>query len=90
MTWNHANTDKDYRDYTLRLPWVEGMGGVLRLSFDLHAQSAYLCTRLDTADGDEVYDNEYEGGVDVPLAWANAIASGVDGFTLTPTEEAAS
>lgn len=87
MTWTEGVTASGFRDYTLRLPDVNGHGGLVRLSFNLDDTTAHLCVRLDNEDGEGFFDNEAEGGTRVPLAWANAIASGVDGYTMTPTTE---
>ena len=89
MNWimNGDAGDAPYRDYTLYLPDVNKHGGQLRLSFDLEGGYAYMSIVLDDEDGTRFVE---EGWINrVPLAWANAIASGVDGFTMTPTEEVA-
>ena len=87
MTWTDGVTASWFRDYTLRLPDVNGHGGLVRLSFNLNENIAHFCVRLDDENGEEYFDNETEGGTSVPLTWANAIASGVDGYTMTPTPE---
>jgi hypothetical protein len=80
-----AGDDAPYRDYTLYLPDVNGHGGQLRLSFDLGGGYAYMSLTLDNEDGRIFVDSDAAQGI--PLEWANAIALGVDGFTMTPTEE---
>ena len=90
MTWRFENEEHDYRDYVLWLPDVNGHGGRLRLTFALDSGTAYLTLMLDNMDEGCDWEHAIEHDVpSVPLAWANAIASGVDGFTLTPTEEVA-
>lgn len=87
MTWTDGVTASGFRDYTLRLPDVNGHGGLVRLSFNLHERTAHVCVRLDDENGEAYFDNECDGGAPVSLTWANAIASGVDGYTMTPTPE---
>jgi len=83
MTWSFENKEHDYRDYELCLPDVGEHGGRLRLTFALDSGTAYMVLVLDDMDGTHYAEHTINN---VPLAWANAIASGVDGFTLTPTE----
>lgn len=88
MTWRFENEEHDYRDYVLYLPDVNGHGGRLQLTFALDSGTAYLTAILDNMDEGCDWEHTVEHDIqNIPLAWANAIASGVDGFTLTPTEE---
>lgn len=82
MNWimNGDAGDATYRDYTLYLPDVNKHGGQLRLSFDLEGGYAYMSIVLDDEDGQRFIDGATMS--DIPLAWANAIASGVDGYTM--------
>lgn len=79
MHWECLHSgDSDYRDYALTLPDVHGKGGVLRLTFDLGDNTAYMHIRLDDVDGTEYADGDALQSV--PLEWAYAISRGVDGW----------
>jgi len=87
MKWQFDQETFDYRDYVLYLPDVNGHGGRLQLTFNLETGTAYLTLMLDNMDEGCDWEHAIEHDVpSVPLAWANAIASGVDGFTLTSKE----
>ena len=88
MQWHLEQDFDEYRDYTLSFPDVNGYGGALRLSFSLESGTAYMTLTLDNQDFDRFVDGEQILN-SVPLEWANAVAAGVDGWTLprTPTEE---
>ena len=82
MRWYLENNTFDYRDYSLDFPDVNGHGGRLRLTFSLDDGTAYVTVVLDDEDGTRFVDGEVSQKVS--LAWANAIASGVDGYTMAP------
>ena len=85
MNWHLESDTFDYRDYVLRLPDVNGHGGRLQLTFSLDDGAAHLTVMLDNMDEGcdwaEAVEHEIQR---IPLAWANAIASGVDGYTMAP------
>ncbi len=86
-TWHLENIEEDeYRDYSLRLPDTNGASGLLLLTFNLDEATAHLSVRL--CNGADVWERgkteDSPCGIQVPLAWANAIASGVDGYTMKP------
>ena len=84
MNWYLANNEKEYRDYALDFVDANGYGGTLWLTFSLDDGRVYLGLETRNADGDTTY---IANRMYVSLAWANAIASGVDGYTMTPTTE---
>ena len=87
MTWRFENEGDGYIDYDFGLPDMNGHGGRLRLTLNCNNGTAYMVIVLDDMNGTEHMEHCTSP---IPLAWANAIASGVDGFTLTPTEEVTS
>jgi len=84
MKWYFEQETFDYRDYSLDFPDVGEYGGRLRLTFALDSGTAYMVLVLDDKDGTHYAEQTIN---EEPLVWANAIASGVDGFTLTSKEK---
>lgn len=76
MRWYLENTEREYRDYSLDFPDMNGHGGRLRLTIDTSNGTAYMVLVLDDENGTRFVEADVVK--QVPMAWAKAIAEAAD------------